>query len=104
MAESILAGVAKWRVSDVVGQTGRRHDVSEIRCLKPRQSVASDRLLPHERAERTADTGGFQAVGESGAHIVDPRKREDLGLVLHATKGGAEYDAVHIPLKIGAQG
>ena len=87
--QRILAGMAKGRVPEVVGQ---RQRLGEI-------------LIEAERTrQRTRDLGHLDRMGQARAVMVAFMRDEDLRLVLEPTEGGRMDDAVAIALELPARG
>jgi len=73
--DGVLAGVAERGVADVVRQRGGGHHRAEILRVDALQVVAFDHAIADHGAERPADAGHFQTVGQAGADIIALRRR-----------------------------
>ncbi len=93
VADGILAGMAEGRVTDVVGEAcGLHYDAHVPRVAPFRQAIAEDFTDAH--AQRAADAGHFQGVGQAGMDVVVARYRVHLSLAPQAAEGAGEDDAV----------
>ena len=70
LADGILAGMAEWRVADIVRQAGCGDDGTEIARFDMVQVVPGDDLAADHRAQRAADATRLQAVRQAGAHVI----------------------------------
>ncbi len=74
----------KWRVTEVMCQTDRFHQVF---------------ISSQGSGDRTTNLRDFQSVGETSAIVVPFIVDEDLGFVFQASKGSRMNDAITIPLE-----
>ena len=99
LADGILAGMAEWRVADIVRQAGCGDDGTEIARFDMVQVVPGDDLAADHRAQRAADATRLQAVRQAGTHVIAFGKGENLRLVLHPAKRRGEDNAVIVLLE-----
>ena len=99
-----LATVAERRITQVVGQAGRRYNLPNLlkqRAAQFRSSLA-DQSLRHVVAQRHAHRCHLQRVSQSVVHEDAARQREYLCLVLQSAKGCREYQSVVVALEFRA--
>ena len=77
------------RMPEVVGQTGRIHDI---------------RVGPQLLAELTAHLGNLEGVREAGAHEVIRNRAQHLRLFAEATQSGRVEDARAVAFELGTFG
>ena len=105
MANRVFAGMAERGIAEIMRERGGRNDGPDVGSVDLTvRKVPLANLRAHPRAERPADAGDFQPVGEAGANVVVVGQRKDLGLVLQATEGRGEDDAIRVDLKWGTRG
>lgn len=98
VANGVFAGVAEWRVADIVGQAGGLHHHAQIARRAPVRQFVTQHLAD-AHGQRTADAADFQGVGQAGVDMVVARHRMHLGLASQAAEGTGEDDAVMILVK-----
>jgi hypothetical protein len=87
--ERFLSGVAERRMSQVMGKgDGFRKVFIQTECP----------------CDRSADRSNLDRMGESGAVMIPLAVKEDLGLAIQASEGGAVDNAVAVPLVAGSEG
>ena len=101
--DGVFAGVAERWIADVVRQTGGGDHRAEILRIDPLQSMTTDHAVADHGAQRAADAGHFQAVGQAGTDVVALGEREDLGFVLQPPEGRGEDQTVEVALEVGAR-
>ena len=84
VVKHILAGMAKWRMADVVNQ-----------C----QGLDKILVQTQRPADGSGDGGGFERVRQTAAVIIAQLSGKHLGLVGQPAKGGAMHDPVAIAAK-----
>ncbi len=73
ITECALAGVAEWRMAEIVGERQRLGQI----------------LIEAERTrQRAGDLDNFQGMGEPGSIMVALMEDEDLGLMFQPAEGG----------------
>ena len=83
LRQRILAGMAKWRVADVVGKTQRLGQIL---------------VQPQRPGDHPADLRHLQTVGKAHAIVVAIGGDEHLRLVAQAAEGDGMDDAVAVAL------
>ena len=89
VVERPLAGMAEWRMAEVVHQ---------------RQRLGEVLVQPQRAGERAGDLDHFQGVGQPGAVMVALVVDEHLRLVGEPAEGGGMDDPVAIAAEIVARG
>lgn len=99
----LFAGVPKWWISQVVGQTSCRHDGANLFEERSREfGVECLEFSDHVCTERHAHTGHLQAMGEPVVYEDGAREREHLGLVLESAERRGEDETVVVALEFRA--
>ena len=82
--ERALAGMAEWRVAEVVSE---------------RQRLGQILIKPQPPRQRAGNLGDFKSMGEPRAIMVAFVKNENLGFMLEPAEGSGMDDAVAIAAK-----
>ena len=101
--DGLLARVSEGRVAQVVGQTGCRNNLPDLREQRALQlGVLLHQQAGYVAAQRHADAGHLQRVGQTVVHKDTARQGEHLCLVLQAAEGRRENQPVVVALELRA--
>ena len=103
-SDGFLARMAEGWIPEIVSQTCRGHDVSDvIECVGPvLAGIPCAQSYGYLVGHRLAHTGHFHRVSETIVHKDAARQREYLSLILQATEWRREHKPVVISTEIGA--
>ncbi|CEG52415.1 hypothetical protein PXNS11_250028 [Stutzerimonas xanthomarina] len=92
-ANSILAGMAKRRIANVMGEAGRLDDHPEVGRAAPFGQVLAQHF-PYAHAQGTADAADLKRVGQAGVDMVIAGNRMHLGLASEPPERAGKDDPV----------
>ena len=99
-----LTGVTKGRIAHIVRQAGSGDDGADVGEVERQLRLLSLDSTTDGIAERAADAGDLERVGEAVVDKDLPREGEDLRLILQPAEGGTEDQSVVVPLVVGSPG
>ena len=94
--------MAEGRVTHIVGQAGRGHDLSYLGNERAQRLSLGKKMLGHIVAQRHAHTGHFERVGEAVMYEDAARQGEHLRLVLQSAERSRKDKPVVVALELRA--
>ena len=94
--------MAEGRVAEVVSQAGRGYDGLDVGLTLFQFGVFVRQFFHRSTGDGTTYAGHFQAVCQAVVDHLCARQRKDLRLVLQASEGAAEDNAIVIALEAAA--